>query len=279
MLSCSRAKRQFLEEPFNTKTYADVLMHAFFCFKWLILSLTLPTILWAESAEDFHAARVLLEQYVSVEKSIAQESNDWEEQRSFLQDRIVLLEQAIESLDKKILHFQGDLSRIQQQKLELQNNEQNLKKNAQQRLKTLVALEKQVLLVLPSLPRPLLQSLQAIVDRLPRNSQARQAQTLDQRLETILAFLQAVQTFDTAAHVFNEILSLNGQEVAVQTLYLGLSQAYFVGNKGSTAGLGRRTESAWQWITDKKWATPIATAIAAHQKQKSPRVVTLPVGD
>ena len=70
---------------------------------------------------------------------------------------------------------------------------------------------------------------------------------------------------------------LNGTQVRVQVLYLGLAQALYVSKSGRLAGVGRPGPDGWIWERNNKIANDVTRAIRVFRDETIPSLVNLPV--
>ena len=101
---------------------------------------------------------------------------------------------------------------------------------------------------------------------------------LSDRYLTVLGILDAVDRFHREVALTNEVRTLfDGTRLMVSTLYVGIGQAYFVNEAGDVAGVGRATESGWEWSPANEAAEAITRAVAIRKDQESAAFVPLPV--
>jgi len=79
-------------------------------------------------------------------------------------------------------------------------------------------------------------------------------------------------------NVFNEKRkNPKGDEVAVQTVYIGLGAAYFVNEAGDFAGTGAPGANGWEWNIKNEIAPSVHEVVKIYRNEKAARFVTLPV--
>ena len=103
--------------------------------------------------------------------------------------------------------------------------------------------------------------------------------SLAEAMQAMVAILQALNQFDQSVTVHSSLRSLEGgQQVEVETVYLGLGIAYYRSLSGQLAGYGQPTESGWNWTVQSELAPAIADALAvANQQVQAAEFIQLPV--
>ena len=71
-------------------------------------------------------------------------------------------------------------------------------------------------------------------------------------------------------------VQLKGEEVSVQTVYLGLGAAYFVNEAGDFAGTGTAGKNGWEWTAKPEIATTVQEVVKIYRNERAARFVTLP---
>ncbi|HBV32278.1 MAG TPA: hypothetical protein DEB49_07480, partial [Verrucomicrobiales bacterium] len=68
-----------------------------------------------------------------------------------------------------------------------------------------------------------------------------------------------------------------GKDRQVQTIYLGLGQAYFADEKGTIAGTGVPVANGWAWEAKPELTESIRKVIDIYENRKSAEFVPVPV--
>ena len=230
----------------------------------------------AESAGPLATTRETVAQWVQTRQLISETRTGWESDRETLGQTKALFERELATIQEKLSKVSTNSSVADAERLAA---EAELKKHADalDAAKTLVAeLEGQVRKLLPLLPAPLLATAKPVIDRLPADSAATQAATTE-RLQSVVALLNEIDKFNNAVTVVPEKrANAQGEEVAVDTLYLGLAGAWFVDSTGTVAGSGAPSASGWQWKLQPEIAPQVRDAVAVYRSQKPAAFVALP---
>jgi hypothetical protein len=101
--------------------------------------------------------------------------------------------------------------------------------------------------------------------------------TTAERFQNVLGILAALNKANTEINVVYEVHQLaDGKPAEVQTIYLGLAQAWYV-SAGGDAGIGRPTPAGWKWEPTRAIAQDVLNALEIKQGKQTPTFVPLPV--
>jgi hypothetical protein len=126
-------------------------------------------------------------------------------------------------------------------------------------------------------PAPLLEQVEPLLNRLPREGASAQASPAE-RLQAVVGLMSQVDRFNGSFTVASELRkNPAGAEIQVRTLYLGLAQAWFVSPDGKFAGFGKPGANGWAWTTDNELAAAVERAIAVQENTGIAEYVALPV--
>jgi hypothetical protein len=98
-----------------------------------------------------------------------------------------------------------------------------------------------------------------------------------ERVQGLVGILNELDKFQNAVNLFSERRKKpNGEEVAVETVYIGLGAAYFVNDANDFAGLGAPGERGWEWTVQPELAPAVREAIRIYRNERTARFVALP---
>jgi hypothetical protein len=93
-----------------------------------------------------------------------------------------------------------------------------------------------------------------------------------------VGLINEVDKFNAAVTVVSQVQkNPAGAEVQVETVYLGLAQAFFVDKAGEYAGVGVPGPDGWQWTPKPELAGRIQKSIAMYKNAAPAAFVSLPV--
>ncbi len=235
-------------------------------------------IVWPDvrAADRLSETREILGKWVETRQLISKTRSDWQTDQETLEQTIRLFERELATLASELAKVstnstQVDLERAQAH-VELQEVTAAL-----DTVKTLApVLEQRILALSAAFPPPLLDKISPLLKRIPSGGADTRASALE-RMQTIVGIVNEVDKFNAAVTVANEIQkNPAGAEVQVETLYLGLGQAYFVDKSGEYAGVGVPTAQGWQWTTRRELAGAIQNSLAIYRNAAPAVFVSLP---
>lgn len=226
---------------------------------------------------DLESARTLLDKWIETERIISAEQNEWKQARGILADRIELVKREIGRLDEQRSEIEKNITEADQKKAEQVGLNEELKEQAGILQGTVVQLEASVRALYARLPETLKAKLLTLYQRIPQNAESSKA-SLAERFQNILGILNEANKLNNEITVASEVRTLsNGKPSEVRTLYVGLSQGYYIDAKGDSAGVGRPGKEGWDWKPADKLASEIEAAFTVLQNKEHPRFVELPI--
>ncbi|MBK1877141.1 DUF3450 family protein [Pelagicoccus mobilis] len=229
------------------------------------------------AAPQLAETRSTLKEWVELKKIVSEEKNDWAVEKQTLQESIELLEDEIEKIETAIESYEAEATDAEKARDDLTAEENELKQ-ASAIIKTeIVDLEAAVLDIVKYLPTSLQDKLSIITQRIPKTKREMDASTLSVRVMNIIGVLTEIEKFNSQLTVVNEISDIKGERVRVDTLYVGLSIAYYVDGTRSEAGYMVPAKDGWKRFEDNSLANDIADAVAMQKREATVRFVDLPL--
>ncbi len=246
----------------------------------LVLGLALAGVRAADGDSDrerLAAARDTLSKWVETQQVISKEKKDWELGKQVLEQRVSLLQGEIDALESRLQETRAQIGDAEDKRRELRREETQLSAAAEALALKIDALESKTHTLMRRLPDPILQRIEPLARRIPENP-ARTELSLSERFQNVIGVLNEVNKFNRDITVVSELRELSADRSAeVQTIYLGLAQAYYVSRNGEVAGVGRPTDDGWVWQPANELAPQVAEAIAILENKSVPAFVPLPV--
>lgn len=224
-------------------------------------------------------AREKLSQWVDTRRLISEERSAWKINRELLSERVLLLQDELETVRTSVDEKRAELERTAGKFSELGADNAKLEAALAGMELEIAPLEARVRALLPRLPAPLTtdERFAAIAQRLP-NEGSSQSMSLGERYLTVIGLLNELDKWNTGLHLDSEVLTLSdGTSAEVQTMYLGLAQGYYASRDGRFAGRGSGTESGWVWTPADGEASEISRAFAIQSNAEQAAFVALPI--
>lgn len=224
-----------------------------------------------------NGARSTLEQWVQTRQLISKTRSDWQADKELLEQSIRMFERELQSLNDQLAGVSTNRTRADEERDAALGQQRELNAALDSARALAESLEQRVRALAPAFPPSLAEKVQPLLNRVPADSATTKAGPVE-RLQTIVALLNEVDKFNAAVTVVSEVRkNPAGAEVQVETIYVGLAQAYFVDKAGQYAGVGVPTPQGWQWTERSELVEPVRKAIAVYKNAAPAAFVALPV--
>jgi hypothetical protein len=236
-------------------------------------SLEIPAI--AQEAADPTPAAVQqkIREWVKTRKQIGEEAADWETEKRSLTDLNEIRRKEAAQIDELIAAAGNRLKDAEKQRTELLAEEESLRAWRATFEQRIIKLEADLRAQLPKFPPPLRDKAGEAITRL---EDPQPDTPLQNRYRDVLAILSEVGNFQSVVTIDTELREINGAQVEVEVLYLGLAQAWYADRTGKHAGSGHPGPEGWIWTADASLAGRVREAIAIQRKLAPPAFVGLP---
>lgn len=217
-----------------------------------------------------------LKKWVETRQLTSEEAATWMQEKDSLQQSIDLFKSESDKLKGEIKEVQDQESNYAQEFSDLEKENEALKTTIQTIANSIGAAEKRVVELKSRLPQPLLEKLEPFLNRIPEDP-SKTKLSASERAQTVVGILSEVDKFQSSITVVGELRkNQSGSEIQVQTLYLGLSQAYFVNQQGDFAGTGVPSVSGWDWKIDPALAGKIKKLIGIYENTVPAEFLSIP---
>jgi hypothetical protein len=220
--------------------------------------------------------RISMDKWLETQQILSKERNEWQQGKEILLGRLDLVRTEVTALEQKIAEARSSVAESEKKRAELQAENDKLAATGKQLADTVTRLEGEVRRLFPSVPEPIQQKLQPLVQRIPEDPANTRA-SVAERFQNVLGILNELNRANGEIAVNYEVRTLaDGRPSEVRALYVGLAQAYYVSASGE-AGIGRPTSEGWKWEPSKAVANDVLTALEILQGKHTPAFVPLPV--
>ncbi len=230
----------------------------------------------AADTERFEAARQTTIQWMQTRKAINSTIREWSDQKQALELTTELLNKEIGVLDGQIKQAREDAVGSKTKRDELDAKLKSRNELLDYAAKRLGAVEAKIAGLAGLFPPVLSESVEPLLKKFPKPDTSSQI-PVSQRLQNLLTVFNEIEKFNAQFTVIPEMHQLNGTQVRVQVLYLGLAQAFYVSKSGRLAGVGRPGPDGWIWERNNKIANDVTRAIRVFRDETIPSLVNLPV--
>lgn len=251
----------------------------FYCKYLFIISLYCCSFAsYARASDDLAATRLLVKEWVAAEKALANEHFAWQDKRQLLEDLIQLKTEELAALKVSITAIAENATQADKARSELVQQRDELERHRSIITEFIEGIAPSILAFKAWVPEPLQAQLNPLFLTVTSHGIG-EALSLAERMQAIVAILQALNQFDQTVTVHSSLRHLkSGQQVEVETVYVGLGIAYYRSLSGQLAGYGQPTKSGWNWTAQAELAPAIEEALAvANQQVQAAEFIQLPV--
>ena len=222
-----------------------------------LLSLVLP----ARQARPAEAgsladAQGVLEKWVETRQLVSRTQAQWENDKETLNQTVALLERELQSVQSQAGSLGTNSVQVEKERGQAEALLQTSNAGLERVRNSTGEIEGRIRAVVPRLPAPLQDILKPLLARLPGDPGATRMSP-GERMQVVIAVLNEIDKFNNSVTVFSEKRrGERGEDIAVESVYLGLGAAYFVNEVGDFAGSGRPAASGWEWAWRARWGWP-----------------------
>jgi len=221
-------------------------------------------------------ARSVLEQWVRTRQLVAKTQADWAAEKDVLEASARVFERELKDLDARVAGLGEASAQVARERQELQTEKEALDEATLRARALTTRYENRLRAIRPWLPEPLDRRVEPLFERFPEDPESTRL-TVAERLQNLVGLLNEIDKFNSSVVVESEIRKNDqGLEVQVETLYLGLAQAYFVGEGGRFAGVSVPTKNGWQTTARNDLGPTIERAVAMYRNQSPAALLVLP---
>ncbi len=241
----------------------------------ILVLMAVGGVLHAEDA--LTETRSALERWMQTRQLITKTRADWQADKELLEQTAALYDRELKSLDEAMGKVATNNTQVAKEMVEAEALKTASDAALERARQTATELETAVKQLVPRLPAPLQDLARKDLARLPADPKTTRLLAAE-RIQVVVGLLNEFDKFNNAVNVFSEKRrNPRGEDVAVQTLYVGLGAAYFVNDTADFGGVGAPGKEGWQWTVRPELAPAIQEAIKIYRSERPARFVTLPV--
>jgi len=220
--------------------------------------------------------RSSLEKWVETRQLISKTRADWQSDKEMLEQNIQLFERELKAVDEGMSKVGASNSQVDKERGESEAALKASNQTLDQAKAFAATFEARLAKVVPQLPAPLQDILKPLLNKLPAAGAATKLGA-PERMQAIVGILNEVDKFNNAISIFSEKRKNQKQEeVAVQTVYIGLGAGYFVNDAGDFAGVGMPGASGWDWSIRNEIAPAVKDVVKIYRSEMPARFIALP---
>lgn len=230
-----------------------------------------------ESMKMIQSSREALSKWMETQKIISQEEANWKTSKVALDGRIALLQQDISEFEGKVSKSDTDIKAEETRKGNLERELASAKAAPKALTEAAAFIEGRLKAIKGLLPGPVFAKVQQLYQRVPDDPETTKT-SLAERYQNILGILNETDKANNDIMVTSEVRELPGAKPAeVETIYVGLAQAYFVNADRDFAGFGHPVNGKWEWTRQDELAAEISHILSIMKNKGKPHFIHLPV--
>lgn len=221
--------------------------------------------------------RTTLEKWVETRQLISRTVTEWQADKEMLTQTRQLFERELQAIQVQMSSLSTNNTQVEVERAQSDELAKASKASLEVSRQHAAELEAEILKLVPRLPEPLQEILKPLLNRIPADAAQTRA-TAAERLQVIVGILNEIDKFNSGVNIFNEKrLNAKGEEVAVDSIYIGLGVGYFVNATSELAGTGAPGPKGWEWTIDPKLGASLTEVIRIYRNERSARFIPLPV--
>lgn len=221
--------------------------------------------------------RVTLEKWVETRQLISKTKAEWQADKETLEQMLELLTRELETVTEQLSKVSTNSTQVATEQAEALKLKSQSAAALDEAKRFAAKFEAEIAKCAPRMPAPLQELLKPLLNRLPANPEATRMSAAE-RIQVVVGVLNEIDKFNSGITIFSEKRKNNqGEEIAVETVYVGLGAAYFVNETGEFAGVGAPGATKWEWTINSALAPAVREVIQIYRNEKPARFVPLPV--
>lgn len=229
-------------------------------------------------AEDaLTESRSTIEKWVETRQLISKTRSDWQTDKDTLDQTIALYERELKSLDEQLSKVSTNNTQVAKEMADAEALKKSSNEARDRAGQFATEFEGKLKKAVSQLPSPLQDIVKKDMARIPADP-ANTKMLAAERVQICVAVLNELDKFNSGVNVFNEKRKNDkGEEVAVQSFYIGLGAGYFVNETGDFAGVGSPSPTGWTWANKPEIASTVQLAVKMYRNEQTAHFITLPV--
>lgn len=221
-------------------------------------------------------ARATLEKWVETRQQISKEQSEWQSDKETIQQTIQLFDRELKSVADQMSKVSTNTLQVDKERAEAEALRKAAAESLERAREFMGGFESDIARLVPRLPLPLQDILKPLLNRLPADA-TKTKMSMAERAQAVIGILNELDKFNNGVAIFSEKRKNDkGEELSVETVYVGLGAAYFVSDSGDLAGMGTAGPNGWEWTTKPELGASVREIIRIYKNERAARFVPLP---
>lgn len=218
----------------------------------------------------------LVERWMALRTTMAEEKRDWEARREQWAEEIALLEREAATLKEEIDAGHTFASSVETKRAAVLARKERMEAERRKLRAVLDRAETDLRRWRERIPPALMASVTGF-DALPATQTEAGKRPLTKRAQTVAALYTQIETLQNRFHAARETLDVAGTRRQVDVLYIGLARAFAVSPANDWAAVGVPADAGWTWTLSVEDAQSVRRAIDVLSRRETAQLVTLPM--
>jgi len=219
----------------------------------------------------------LVERWMALRTTMAEEKRDWEARREQWAEEIALLEREAATLKEEIDAGHTFASSVETKRAAVLARKERMEAERRKLRAVLDRAEADLRRWRERIPPGLRASSATAFDALPATQKEAEKRPLPKRAQTVAALYTQIETLQNRFHATRETLAVEGARRQVDVLYVGLARAFAVSPGNDWAAVGVPSNTAWTWTPAIPDAAAVRRAIDVLNRRETAQLVALPM--
>lgn len=221
--------------------------------------------------------RTALEKWVETRQLTSKARTEWQSDQETLAQTVALFGRELKSVEEQMGKISTNNVQVDKERAEAEALKKSATESLQRAREFSAEMEAKLIKLVPQMPLPLQEMIRPSLNKIPADAAATKMSAAE-RMQVIVGILGELDKFNNAVAIFNEKRkNAAGEEVAVETVYVGLGAAYFVNEANNFSGVGTPGAAGWEWTAKPELASSVRDVIRVYRNEHSARFVALPV--
>ena len=220
--------------------------------------------------------RTTLEKWVETRQLVSKARTDWQADKETLEQTVQLFSRELATVAEQMGKISTNNMQVDKERAEAEALKKSATESLERTREFATGAEVKIVKLVPQLPVPLQEIIRPLLNKIPADASATRMSAAE-RMQVVVGILGELDKFNNAVAIFSEKRkNSQGEEVAVETVYVGLGAAYFVNDAGDFAGTGAPGAGGWEWATRPELGGEVREAIRIYRNEHPARFVALP---
>ena len=220
--------------------------------------------------------RTTLEKWVETRQLVSKARTDWQADKETLEQTVQLFSRELATVAEQMGKISTNNMQVDKERAEAEALKKSATESLERTREFATGAEVKIVKLVPQLPVPLQEIIRPLLNKIPADASATRMSAAE-RMQVVVGILGELDKFNNAVAIFSEKRkNSQGEEVAVETVYVGLGAAYFVNDANNFSGVGTPGAAGWEWTSKPEIAAAVRDVIRVYRNEHPANFVALP---